>query len=439
MLKNVKLQDTKIYVVEYEKALQPWLKMKNFPEEIQFFFQIDKEIVVKYIVAELKKINYNECLFLENNVLTKIDQHYYTPLKNELKTFFHQELADLTTAAYFSEQWISNSMINLHKVKKFAFLQDLHNYYDNEVGLLVASGPSVERDMSFIKKFNGPIFCLPPSVNYLLKNGIRPDFVILGDSNYSNLFHLKAALRQNLNLMADLSCSYSITSHWSGNIIIFNYQIPGMEFFYEKYKIPYIPQGGTVACSALYIMKYLGIQRIILSGQDFAYQDFKLHVKGSGYEQYYLNKINKWKSYFHFFYHLIKDNQWYYLANFIIQDHKLNLYRDWFNKTIDFLGISILKDVKIISQIQKDYLWNENKKIEIREELEELQKKLNHISYTDSVDEFYNKLAEDRNLFNILQSFNYLLFYKIKKNMSDNPAEFFMNIKESVKKINFLI
>ena len=100
----------------------------------------------------------------------------------------------------------------------------------------------MEYDIKKIKNFNGYIFTLPPTVNFLLKNNVIPDFIILGDSSYYNIFHLKKSLRSKIILITDLSVHYSLLSKWKGNKILFSYNIPGFDYIYKNLNIDYIPQ-----------------------------------------------------------------------------------------------------------------------------------------------------------------------------------------------------
>ena len=187
-----------------------------------------------------------------------------------------------------------------------------------------------------------------------------------------------------------------------------NYEIPGFEYIYNRFKIDYIPQGGTVASPAVTLMKYMGFNKIILSGQDFAYEDYKLHVKGSGYEKHNINRNTRLKNYNNLNFELIKDNRCEYIDGKII-DYKLKLYREWFNKLLKILDISIK---------EKDYNINYKKEklnvklkegIHLDKELNDLLSKLENIQIKDviGVERFLNDLKSDKEIYELIKGFNY--------------------------------
>ena len=275
--------DIKIVSIEYEENFQYLFNEKKYKKPVTFFFNKDCKKAFSFLYNYLDRTDLKRILFIESRPIMEINPEYYQYIKKRIKVRLQQKVADVTTTAYFNRKWLFNSFVNLRNLKNFILINELKDTFLNKTALLVSSGPSAENDIDHIKNFKGYIFCLPPSVNFLLKNNIIPDFIILGDSNFSNIYHLKKALKSNIFLLTDLSIHYSLLSKWSGMKVLFSYNIPGFEYIYKQLKIDYIPQGGTIASSALAIMKYLGFSRVVLCGQDFAYNDFQLHILGSGY------------------------------------------------------------------------------------------------------------------------------------------------------------
>lgn len=435
---KIKSNKVKIIIVEYEKSFQYFIDQKE-TGDITFLFNIDIEKVVKKIFSIIKNISMKNVLFLEINSLMDINISYYNEIQKQIKVFYQQKVANITTTAYYSEQWLFNSFINIKNLKNVYLINEYQKKFKGVQGLLVSSGPSLEDDVEYIKEFKGVIFSLPPSVNFLLKNNIRPDYIILGDSNYYNHYHLRQAFGFNIPILIDVSIHYTILSKWKGPLIIFSYNTPGLEFFFKKYSIDYIPQGGTVACTALSAMSYMGIRDVILSGQDFAYKDVKLHVKGSGYEKYHLNRINKFTSICKMNYELIKDNKFEFIEDKII-DHKLKLYKDWFYKLVHYLKINIETKDKILSGFKIKIDVNKLSDISLKKDFEDIMEKFNKIEFymNKDINDFIEYIIKDEMLYNLLNSFAPQQFLKIKQKHEIDNDEFFLEIKNAINKIKWL-
>lgn len=436
-------KNIKIIGIEYEKNFQYFIKGKQYNNPVTFIFHEDRDRVCSFLFEHFNKIPLKKILFIELKPLIEINIDYYQYIKEKIKTWLQQKVADLTTTVYFNEQWLFNSFINLYNLKNFILINELKNRFIHKTALLVSSGPTAEEDINFIKNFKGYIFCLPPSVNYLLKNNVSPDFIILGDSNFNNIYHLKKAFKLNLLLMTDLSVHYSLLSKWNGSLILFNYNIPGFEYIYNRLKIDYIPQGGTIASSAITIMKYMGFNKILLCGQDFAYKDYKLHIKGSGYELYHLYRNTKFKNKNNLNFELIKDNQCEYQDGKII-DHKLKLYREWFYKLIESLNISIENKDHYINYKKEKLRLNLREKFTLKKELTDLLKKLKSLQVMDvtdkaAVEKFMRDLETDKELYELIKGFNFQLFLKINRGLKVDREEFFNNIILSLDKIKWLV
>ncbi len=155
---EIKKNNLKIIAIEYEKTFRNFFKEKHYKYPVKFFFNENQEKICSFIFSHFKTISLKEFLFIELKPLIEINPEYYQFIKEKIITHIKQKVADLTTTAYFNEQWLFNSFINLHKIKNFISINELKNKFNQETALLVSSGPSVEEDIDFIKNFKGYIF-----------------------------------------------------------------------------------------------------------------------------------------------------------------------------------------------------------------------------------------------------------------------------------------
>ena len=432
----IKNSDIKIIAIEYEEHF------KNFYDEkpgdnILLCFGKPADSVWKILAPVFIQFSLRDVLFLEVPGIMQINEEYYRDIKERIKIYCEQKVADLTTTAYFSSGWLFNSFINFRHISPFLFINELKSAFAGQKGLLVSSGPSVEKDISYIRRFKGIIISLPPSVNYLLKNGLIPDFILLGDSSYYNQLHLRKAMRSGIPLLADLSVHYTLLKRWEGPRIIFSYNLSGLEFFFNKYKIGHIPQGGTAASTALYVLKYFGISDVTLSGQDFAYQDLKLHLKGSGYEVYRARRINKFKTLFDLNYASIKGNKLEYTEGKII-DHKLKLYKDWFIKLVRILKINIADKEEWPESSKKKIRLKSVKRIQLGKELAGLKEELKK-EQSQKCSALLERIKGQRDIYNLIRGFAFQEFLKVEQGVTGQKEELCAEIFSKIEKLQWLI
>lgn len=439
LLEKTKAGNVRIIAIEQEGHFRKLQSLSSLPRNVLSLFGRPAEEVMDRLSGALETVRLNEILFLENKVLSEIHRVYYDTLKERILTRLRQQLADLTTTSYFSDQWITNSFINLKRIKNIALINSLKEAFPGQTALLASSGPSLERYTDYIRNYQGVIFALPPSLPFLLKNRIRPDFVILADSGFSSILHLRDAFSSGLKLICDLSAHPALLSHWQGLKVIMNFAIPGFEIFYRTYQVPFMPQGGTVASTVLYLVKYMGFRNLLLLGQDFAYHDVKTHVAGSGYEAYLRGRISRFSPLPHLAFDRLRHDWLERRDGDFLVDRKLRMYGEYFERTRKKLGVDLVSVQDAAAGSKKGLELKGQERIPPLPGLDDLVKKLKALRLQGPLQEFLKTLREDADLYSLLESLNFLLFYRITQGMDPDPAVFYRSVESSIRKICSLL
>lgn len=426
--------------VEQERHFQGLQAGPPVPENVVRLFGQPEEAVMDRLSGMLEAVRLNEILFLENRPLSGIHKEYYEGLKDRILTRLRQQLADLTTTSYFSGQWITNSFINLKRARNVVFINDLESAFSGQTALLASSGPSLERDVDFIQNYQGVLFALPPSLPFLLKNGIRPDFVVLADSGFSSILHLRKAFSSGLCLICDLSAHPALLSRWQGVKVIMNFGIPGLDVFYRTFRVPYMPQGGTVASTVLYLVRYMGFKDLLLCGQDFAYPDWcKAHVAGSGYEAHRLARTGRWRTLPGLAFESVKTDWPERAADGLFTDRKLKMYRDYFERTRKSLGVRLAAKTGAGAGMKKKADLTGRERIPPLPGLEALSEKLEKLRMEGPVTEFLDNLSRDTDLYPLLEGLNFLLFLRARQGLESDPDRFYSVLKPGIERIRGLL
>jgi hypothetical protein len=94
---------------------------------------------------------------------------------------------DIFTIEQWMPFWTRNAAANYHTVptdpKKLRTLSHLKNIHWGKEAAILASGPSLDESIQYLKKFRGLIFAGNSTINPCIGNGIMPDWVHILDAD----------------------------------------------------------------------------------------------------------------------------------------------------------------------------------------------------------------------------------------------------------------
>lgn len=451
-----------VLVIETEKFFGEYIKDRFHSYPLKIFINEPSDTIIEFFSKNIVVTDIKNIVIIQNETLNQIYNEYFDKIKKSLLQHLKREIAEITTDAYFSELWFKNTIRNLKSSKHFTLLKEYKNFFKNDAAILISPGPSLEENLKLLKNKNLYKFAIAPAVNLLIKNNIVPDFIITSDANFYNLFHLKPYIKESgLTLITELCVHPAILSHWKGRIILFDHNLPVSKIIkYIVGEIGYIPMGGTVSVSCLFILKYMGFRDVYLLGQDFGYINFKTHCKGTGYELYDIARINKFKTLLNCNYDYIKENRIEYLGNNWLTDEKMKMYKEWLEKIlIEFKkmnirniscsrikGVPNLNDIKDTSKslkkiIYKRYNFEKDLKIVIKKMLykfNRLKQQINNYTKAGRVYDILNLLVSDKEIYEFLGMVLYIEFLKIRRGIKRIDQEFVRKIIKSIELIENL-
>lgn len=203
--------------------------------------------------------------------------------------------------------------------------------------LLVAAGPSLDKNVKELKKAKGKAFLLvvDTALNTVFEHGIVPDLTISIDSRKP----LKLFQNQEFENIPMVLSMNSNTEVVKKNHARHFYEIDDQTYvkrIIEKLgkKSMQLPTGGSVANNALSLLYEMGFRTIILVGQDLAYPGGVEHTEaayGKGNNKVDTNK----KTYIE-----VEDN----FGNMVMTETNMNMYHKWIEKYI-----AAYDDLKVIN------------------------------------------------------------------------------------------
>ena len=225
---------------------------------------------------------------LKNGLSVSCDTEYYQQVENVLSQLGIMARSTLKSICDLSGKWQKNILANLPYIIDSPNIRSLFGSMKSVPAVIVAAGPSLDKNCRWLEKAGESmlIICVDTAVKTLLKNGIRPHFVVSVDAKPENYFHLEGVDSSGYTLVANpVTCPLILSSH-RGEIIVTSYTEPLVKWL-EKFTgdLGTNLTGGSVATAAFDFALRLGCSPIILAGQDLAYTGGRSHSSGGQVEE----------------------------------------------------------------------------------------------------------------------------------------------------------
>ncbi|WP_162880692.1 motility associated factor glycosyltransferase family protein [Paraliobacillus sediminis] len=233
-------------------------------------------------------------LFIPLPSYERIYKKKYQKFINQFKTTIKNSRAGLHTNISYQKRWTINTIKNFPKTFETPnILKDVNNkYFINKPGIIVSAGPSLTgeiKNLKYIKEHGlAYIFSVGSSINTLIEYGIYPDAACTFDPSVKNqkVFEkLKEKHIVDIPLIFGSSVGYETLENYSGLMFhmltnqdtISPRLLSGLEDDQILFDAP------SIAIVTYQLMVKLGFSRIILVGQNLAFQNSKRYAEGIDY------------------------------------------------------------------------------------------------------------------------------------------------------------
>ena len=226
-----------------------------------------------FILPNYEKIYAKEMLFFAKEIRKKCDScAAYINTRTRFSNVFAQNL--FANAPYVLDGYKTKQLIEV-------IPRDIP-------AIIVAAGPSLNKNIKELKKAKGRAFIIAvdTAIKPLLAEGIIPDmFAIVDGKKPIELVEKEEA--RNIPLLTSISAANSVLSYHTGKKFFYNegYVYINSMFYRNGESFETVACGGSVATSAFALAFMIGIDTIILVGQDLALTGNKTHSDGTFQEK----------------------------------------------------------------------------------------------------------------------------------------------------------
>jgi hypothetical protein len=153
--------------------------------------------------------------------------------------------------------------------------------------LLVAAGPSLDDIADCLGGFaeRCMVIAVDTSLNFLLRAGVDPDWIVSGDPQYWNARHLDRLDRSAARLVTE-SAIYPSTMRRGSGVFLFATTVPARRQAEDAVDPKgALGSGGSVATTALDFCLSLSPSAVYIAGLDLAFPNNKTHFKDAFFEK----------------------------------------------------------------------------------------------------------------------------------------------------------
>ena len=283
-LKNIK-NNQKIFVL----ILNPDIFLEFINSNIEKKFIQSENIELVYgneeiLMKKISNILDNASLkgkLVINSPLFKLSKDYYPKLYDIIDKI----MIDKQSLEKDREIVEKNIDANMKIVIESIGVKEYRDKHKNSTIFIISGGPSLNKNINELKniKNNGVIISVGTVVDVLMKNGIKPDYIVVIDPLLNVYNQLENYLQLEIPLVYIPSVNSKLLNNYSGKKIV---AFPDKDSYYskmeEKYNKGLIQTGGSVATTALDFANQLGATNIVFVGQDLALSsNLNTHATGT--------------------------------------------------------------------------------------------------------------------------------------------------------------
>lgn len=222
---------------------------------------------------------------------------YYHSIHKTLENIVQENRIDFKTQSAFSKSFYNNVIDNLPSILDSIGITALKDSLRGIPAIIVSAGPSLDKNIHLLQNLGDKalVIAVATALRPLMANQIEPDFVVAvdPDENMLKAFNLEHP-PQKTWLLFDPSVLPLIPECFESRKLAFDSNV-----FLSQWIARHNGEKGSlgkmqsVAHTALKFAQHLGCRPIILTGQDLAFSQFRMHCRGSYFHEILQDALNR--------------------------------------------------------------------------------------------------------------------------------------------------
>ncbi|MEW9093541.1 MAG: 6-hydroxymethylpterin diphosphokinase MptE-like protein [Clostridiaceae bacterium] len=291
----------KVYIFEPEEIIYNNIMADTYinsmlkeDSRINIFYFKNKNQIMNILNRYVDKSYLNKYVCSHYTNYEKVFLNKFNMFSEAIKEFWIEVGALRASNIMFSNIVIENYINNIKEIEKNTNANELKNSFLGSTAIIVSSGPSLEKNIKFLKEYkdNCIIICASRSIQELIKNEMAPDFICAIDPGEIMEKLFKQSMDLEIPMVVTEQVNFNIVKNYKGKkIFVLNSFKNIIEKMCNEEYIS-IPVGGSVAHLATAFAVFLGAKNVIFIGQDLAFTNNKYHSTLSTNENLIKEKAN---------------------------------------------------------------------------------------------------------------------------------------------------
>lgn len=263
---------------------------------------------------------------------------YFERVVEKIRYLCNRSKGNLVTLMHSGFEFHSNYFANLAAGFTLPGVDRLFGKFRNTPAIVVAAGPSLDRNMHHLKSIKGkfPIVAVDTALRQLVANGIRPDIVCAADPSYENSLDFVGVENEADVILAIEPMTHpDIFESFKGPKMLMTFG-GGLHPVFKDLREPVgtLICWGSIATTVFDLVRNMGADPLVFIGLDLSFEDGRLHARGSYSDDLLFERIHSFTSIEHESADYINTRGRYKLVRsdgkVLYTDENMKLYRDWF-------------------------------------------------------------------------------------------------------------
>jgi hypothetical protein len=259
-------------------------------------------------------------LILRNRPLMGLDADWYAGVERYIDIWVSKDAVNAATQQRFGKRWVRNLMRNMSAIRDLPGIKRLAGILAASPSppipvFLAAAGPSLDESGPFLTDIarRCVVVAVDTSLNFLLRGGVEPDFVVSVDPQYWNLRHLDRAVSPGTCLIAESAVYPPALRQGFGRTFLCASLFPLGRFIEDRLEDKgRLGAGGSVATTAWDFALSLGASCIWVAGLDLSFPGLRTHFKGAVFEERALSRATRLDPAESWFFRALRDGSPFY-------------------------------------------------------------------------------------------------------------------------------
>lgn len=276
---------------------EPKIEILRFIFEYVDFSEEIKQKRVRFFNNEDAFAKFLETTYLTNDKIELVyNPGYINIFTNEMLKFGEKILKiceeknnDINTIKNQSKHWVLNTLMNAHIANNARPLSVLKGLFKDKNALILAAGPSLKDNIEKIKEYreNFVIFSVNKSLNFLIKNGVIPDFVVVADRYIADTIDIINTLNKKPHIITTNQADFRSYNKMGVQIFIYYLQTTNQaKMLKERFPnfIDMYDITGTSVSECYFSAVEMGFKNIVFAGLDLALKENVAYATGEALE-----------------------------------------------------------------------------------------------------------------------------------------------------------